>query len=89
MSELFAYSNLVLGEMDHRGYKHNENNYNEYFLKFYNSIRLLSSNQIYPDKMNDRYLKQCLFNLQEKYDCGGISKEEWIKIVEKFGDYLK
>lgn len=75
--------------MDHRGYKHNESNYNDYFLKFYNSIRLLSSNQIYPDKMNDRYLKQCLFNLQEKYDCGGISKEEWIKIVEKFGDYLK
>ena len=29
---------------------------------------------------NERYLKQCYYNLQEKYDCRGISKEEWMKI---------
>ena len=75
--------------MDKRGYKHNETNYNNYFLRYYNYIKLLSSNKIYPSKMNDRYLKQCLYNLQEKYDCGGINKDDWIKIVEKFGDYLK
>jgi len=28
------------------------------------------------------YLKQCYYNLQEKYDCGGISEEEWEKIKE-------
>lgn len=28
----------------------------------------------------DRYLRQCYYNLQEKYDCGGISQEEWNKI---------
>lgn len=26
---------------------------------------------------NDRYLYQCLSNLEEKYDCGGIPEEEW------------
>lgn len=29
---------------------------------------------------NDRYLRQCYFNLQEKYDCGGITDDEWSKI---------
>ena len=28
-----------------------------------------------------RYLKQCLYNLEEKYDCGGINKEEWKLII--------
>ena len=33
----------------------------------------------YPEH-NDRYLKQCYYNLQEKYDRGIITKEEWKKI---------
>lgn len=32
---------------------------------------------------NERYFNQCVYNLQEKYDCDGISKEEWLKIIEK------
>ena len=37
---------------------------------------------------NDRYLKQCLYNLQEKFDRGIITQEEWQKIEDKFGGYL-
>lgn len=33
---------------------------------------------------NDRYLYQCVANLEEKYDCGGIPKEEWLQI----NDYI-
>ena len=29
-----------------------------------------------------RYYIQCLYNLQEKYDCGGMSEDEWEKIVK-------
>lgn len=29
-----------------------------------------------------RYLIQCLYNLQEKYDCGGLTEEEYAKIDE-------
>ena len=39
---------------------------------------------IYEGWHNDRYLTQCLYNLQEKHDCGGISTEEWNKISKKF-----
>lgn len=31
---------------------------------------------------NDRYLKQCLYNLQEKYDRGIITEEEWERVLE-------
>ena len=38
----------------------------------------------YPEH-NDRYLKQCYYNLQEKYNRGIITKEEWQKIENLIG----
>lgn len=40
------------------------------------------------DEHNLRYLRQCLFNLQEKYDRGIISNNDWKKIAEKFCNAL-
>lgn len=40
-------------------------------------------NECYPEH-NNRYLKQCYYNLQEKYDRGIITKEEWQKIDEYY-----
>ena len=37
----------------------------------------------YPEHDN-RYLSQCLYNLEEKAVRGIISKEEWLKIYNKF-----
>ena len=37
---------------------------------------------------NDRYLKQCLYNLQEKYDRNIITKEEWQKIENLFKEVI-
>ena len=43
----------------------------------------------YPEH-NDRYLKQCYYNLQEKYDRGIISKKEWKKIEDFYNNiFLK
>lgn len=36
---------------------------------------------------NDRYLKQCLYNLEEKAMRNIISKDEWFIIYEKFKDF--
>ena len=36
-----------------------------------------NAKDIFTDWHNDRYMFQCLYNLQEKYDCGSIPKEEW------------
>lgn len=36
----------------------------------------------YPEH-NDRYLKQCYYNLQEKYDRGIIGEYDWSKIEQE------
>ena len=79
----------VVSEFFDRNYKINLDNLTKYFSDM--SYYPIATNKeiIYKEKMDDRYLKQCLYNLQEKYDCGGISKEEWQKIEERFGDCLK
>ena len=33
---------------------------------------------------NERYLDQCYYNLQEKFDCNGISEEEWNILNKKY-----
>lgn len=50
-------------------------NFNNYF----NDINIAYDIEIIPfkNKMNERYLKQCLYNLQEKYDCDLITDKEW------------
>lgn len=43
---------------------------------------------LFQDWHNDRYLMQCVSNLEEKYDCGGISLEEWQPIEDFICEYL-
>lgn len=40
--------------------------------------------QIFSEWHTPRYLAQSLFNLEEKFDCGGIPVEEWNKIYTMF-----
>ena len=80
------YSANVMAEMKRRGYKVNPSVYS----KLVEDIDKGSSHfdeyncivKLFDGWHNDRYLQQCFFNLQEKYDCGGISKEEWEKVVD-------
>ena len=69
-----AYVLDVIDEMSRREIKYKDKYYNEIleFCGYYNNL-------IYPEH-NDRYLRQCYYNLQEKYDRGIISEEEWNKI---------
>lgn len=40
---------------------------------------------IYDGWHTNRYLKQCYYNLEEKYDRGGIPDDEWLIIFANFG----
>ena len=54
---------------------------------FGGKLSVLINNEYEPLFYNwhtDRYLIQCLYNLEEKYDRGGISQEEWDKICDKY-----
>ena len=90
------YTRLVVSEMERRHYKVLQkamNNFLSNFEKFGDPNETLIGASLerilFADWHNERYLKQCLFNLQEKYDCGGIPKNEWKIIEDKFGKEIK
>ena len=92
-SEFYMYSQDVVLEMTKRKYKVNQKSWDEFCnnleiseKKFYKPYKVII---IFENWHNERYLKQCLFNLQEKFDCGGISKDEWKIIEDKFGYLMK
>ena len=75
LSEFYSYSILVSSEMVNRGYKVDRNK----FEKYIKCDRFVS--HPFEEWFNDRYFWQCYFNLQEKFDCRGISVNEWENIV--------
>ena len=82
----FNYTTKVMMELSKRDIRHNINllkEIAEYSIKNENDV--LESNFCYYPEHNNRYLKQCYYNLQEKYDRGIIAKEEWQKIEDLIG----
>lgn len=81
------YCELVRIEMNARGYKTKEeveNKLNLYLYWYDKRNDLVSdSKKIFEDWHNKRYLLQCFYNLQEKYDCGGITEEEYTKLTKR------
>lgn len=82
---LYCYFTDVLDMFDERGIKYSKK-YNEEIkqivaekteTKFWNLC------WYYPEH-DERYLRQCLYNLEEKAMRGLISKKEWAKIYHRF-----
>lgn len=74
----YTYARMVQRELFKRDYVCDFNK----FLKWYKDIPNCWCHEI-PEQgvfacwHGKRYFDQCYYNLQEKYDCGGISEEEW------------
>ena len=87
-TDLFnKYVSLICWEMEFRKIKFQNRYYDEIWeFCIENGTNCLRYNN-YPEH-NERYLKQCLYNLQEKADRGIITQEEWQKIEDKFGEML-
>lgn len=83
---LLYYTNLIIAEFKKRGYKIKSlDNYNTYFEGIQAPVYIAPCN-LFNGKMSDGYLRQCVYNLEEKAQCKGISKDEWSKIYNKFKD---
>lgn len=76
------YVQQVVRELDKRNIKYQEKYYQE-IDKFCWEDEMCFHPCDYLEH-NDRYLKQCLYNLQEKADRGIVSKEDWKRIEDKF-----
>lgn len=81
-----AYCNAVIAEIERRGY--NVSGITKRKLIEYLGELDAEQMEIFPEWHNKRYLRQCLFNLQEKFDCGGIPQSEWEIIETKFKEEL-
>lgn len=90
-----TYTNMVLNEMEKRNYKISEKalsnfrkNFNMYdatidYAKIPKSHWLNGNvSNIFCFWHNSRYFFQCYYNLQEKYDRGMFSNDEWLKICK-------
>ena len=90
--DFYSYCNIVVSELKRRNYKVSKKAIETCFENIFscNNFETNATHfEIFPQWHNERYLKQCLFNLQEKYDCGGILEEDWKWIQETFERYLK
>ena len=79
-----SYAFWVRQEMARRGYRTMESVWNKIYCTRetdYGEMEILPIEDLFPGWHNDRYLEQCYFNLEEKYDCGGVA-QEWFEKVQ-------
>lgn len=74
----WEYFSEVLQELINRDIKYKDKYINE--IDNFCNPRINNKYSHYKEH-NERYLRQCLYNLQEKYDRGIITELEWDKII--------
>ena len=77
----------LVDELNKRNITINSKLYSELIYFSANAAGMVSYNSFSPAH-NARYLKPCLYNLQEKYDRGIITPQEWQLIYDNFKEYL-
>ena len=86
IEHFWAYAQLVFREMLERGYECDWYN----FGKWCEAMGSVPEEDlefdyadIFHDWHNERYYWQCYYNLEEKYDCGGIPDDEWETLCDE------
>ena len=92
-SHFYEYCCLVCEEMLRRGYKVSESSKDKIFSYCSDEEKQIASRikkdgTLFEGWHNSRYFRHCFYNLQEKYDCGGITEEEWKKLDDRFVEYF-
>lgn len=80
-NHLISYAYYVREEMTRRGYR-TMNSVWDKIVSLKPNYNILPLEDVYKEKMNNTYYCICWYNLFEKYLCGGIKEEDWIKIKE-------
>ena len=85
ISEFNDYCNIVLANMIKRGWKVRYDSIKkleDYTGFVVDNVKQYSHPFLYWHIL--RYLNQCMSNLEEKFDCGGVSEEEWARLCEGY-----
>lgn len=84
-----SYAYYVRHEMNRRKYRTMDSVWNKICSVANHNFKLLAVDETYPDWHNIRYLKRCYHNLEEKYDCCGIAKEDFEKIKYEYEEQME
>lgn len=83
-SHFYNYCCMVCNEMFRRGFDVSEEEKTKLFEYVTEEERQVGASiphsQLFEGWHNDRYLVQCFYNLQEKFDCSEITNQEWERI---------
>ena len=85
ISHFWCYGYLIYIEMLWRRYSPDCMRFEKWFNTL--DFNVPTKDELFSNWHNDRYLHQCLANLQEKYDCGAIPEEEWELITDKYPEW--
>ncbi len=82
--DLLIYSEMVIGEMWHREYKLKTQNFENYFDDLNMETYNVKHYEPFKNHHTDRYLIQCFYNLQEKFDRGqkDFTKERYEELAK-------
>ena len=85
-AHFISYVYYVRQEMTSRGYR-TMNSVWDKIVALKPNYTILPLEKVYLNKMNYDYLTICYYNLREKWECGGISNEDWSKIDTLYSMY--
>ena len=81
IEHFFWYCNSIACEMEIRGYFVDFRKITKWIPA---PVNIVTKDDLFDGWHDDRYFNQCYFNLQEKFDCGGIGICEY----EALTDYI-
>ena len=84
------YAMKVEKELKKRNISFNKSKIDEIMTWQTDKFEITSDNKpLYDGWHNNKYLRQCYFNLQEKFDCGIVSEKAWARIDAKYHKEIK
>lgn len=84
---LFDYVKVLIAQMKNRNINYQKNLYDEFYEWSEQNTYIMKPPILRYSEHDDRYLKQCYYNLQEKYDREIISEDVWQRIERFMKEY--
>ena len=89
IDHFISYALYVRQEMTRRGYRTMESVWKKILSTNDGTFELVAPECLFPRWHNFQYLRQCYYNLEEKYDCGGVSSEYFHQLREFYENEKK
>ena len=87
LDHFVEYCSLVCIEMEYRGYRCDFSRLERYLERMDCVAPLRKDDVLFEGWHDDVYLRECLYNLEEKSRAGAVSADEWRIIYEKFKNF--